>query len=76
MVGQRRNGEFTVQVKQTSDGNTDVVFHGFRTGKSMIAMMAATIQEFMNGSGCSFEEVMEMVKESFEQIEVNERGYQ
>jgi hypothetical protein len=64
MIKPTRNSEFTIHVKQLNDGSFEVRGKGFRTGKCLIALMTFMIEDFMNGSGCSFEEVMKMIEKS------------
>jgi len=69
MIKPTRNSDFTIHVKQLSDGGFEVRGKGFKTGKCLIALITVMIEDFMNGSGCSFEEVMKMIEKSFESLE-------
>jgi hypothetical protein len=51
MIKPTRNSEFTIHVKQLSNGGIDVHIKGFRTSTCLIALMTVTIQELMNGWG-------------------------
>jgi hypothetical protein len=67
IIGHKRNGEFTVRVKQRmSDGAVGVDIEGFVTGECMIALIAVAIQDFMNDSGSTFEEVVPLIEATLE----------
>jgi hypothetical protein len=69
MVKRRPRGEFTVHVKQLNDGDVGIEIKGRMSGRCLIALITYAIQEFMNGSGCAFAEMVKMIEESLEEME-------
>jgi len=61
-----RNVNLTIHVEQMSDEDFKVVIEGVRTARSLVALTSHAIQELMNGTGHSFEEVAATIRKVIE----------